>query len=149
MFKVNNKTPEWCHWYFCCSFWIYFTPCFSVSVVDFEQVNVNWEVSNIHRKLKLQESVTARLFFHQKKYLIQNMEVFGLCQSSQYILFQSQQWKHLNKLWNLFKFNNKDTRTKSFWCLHCQLWTYFTHFSGVSNFDFEQVNAGWQKHLYL
>ena len=31
-------------------------------------------------------------------------------------------------MWNLFKANNKDTRTvsmSSVWCLYCQLWTYF------------------------
>ena len=31
MFKVNNKTPEWHHWSFS-----------SVSIVEFEQVNVGW-----------------------------------------------------------------------------------------------------------
>ena len=31
MFKVNNKTPEWRHWSFS-----------SVSIVEFEQVNVGW-----------------------------------------------------------------------------------------------------------
>ena len=29
------------------------------------------------------------------------------------LLVQSKQWKHLNNLWNLFKVNNKDTRTMS------------------------------------
>ena len=31
MFKVNNKT-----------LWTYFTPCFSVSITNFEQVNTGW-----------------------------------------------------------------------------------------------------------
>ena len=31
--------------------------------------------------------------------------------SSQHVLVQSQQWKHQNNKWNLFKVNNKDTRT--------------------------------------
>ena len=38
MFKVNNidtrTTPL--------AYWTYFTPCSSVSVVNFEQVNVDW-----------------------------------------------------------------------------------------------------------
>ena len=37
------------------------------------------------------------------------------------LLVQSQQWKHQNNVWNLFKVNNRDTRTTSmtlFWCLH-------------------------------
>ena len=38
------------------------------------------------------------------------------------LLVQSQQWKHQNNVWKLFKFNSKDTRTTSFlsfWCLYC------------------------------
>ena len=47
----------------------------------------------------------------------------------------------------MFKINNKDTRATplpSFWCLCCQLWTYFTPCSSVSIVKFEQVNAGWE-----
>ena len=37
-------------------------------------------------------------------------------QPSQHLLAQqSQQWKHLKKVWNLFKVNNKHTRTTSQW----------------------------------
>ena len=54
--------------------------------------------------------------------------------------------EHQNNVWNLFTVNNKDTgRTSmaSFWCLNCYLWTDFTHCSGVSIVDLEQVNAAW------
>ena len=47
-------------------------------------------------------------------------------------------------MWNIFKVNNKDTRTTplaSFWCLYSKLWTYFTPFSMVSIASFELVNA--------
>ena len=46
---------------------------------------------------------------------------------------------------NLFKVHNNDARTAStlFWCLYCQTWTDFTHSSGVTIIDFEQVNASW------
>ena len=30
----------------------------------------------------------------------------------------------------------------SFWCLRCNLWTYFTPFSSVSIVGFEQINVG-------
>ena len=46
----------------------------------------------------------------------------------------------------MFKVNNKDTRTTplaSFWCLYCQLWTYFTSSSSVSIVNFEHLIAGW------
>ena len=42
--------------------------------------------------------------------------------TSRHLLVQSQQWKHQNNMWNLFKVNNKDTKTTSvtsFWCLYC------------------------------
>ena len=45
MFKVNNKTTE-CHWSRSGVFivWTYFTPFYTVSTADFEQVNVSWVV---------------------------------------------------------------------------------------------------------
>ena len=43
----------------------------------------------------------------------------------------------VNMVWNMFKVNNKDTRT-------APLWTYFTPFSSVSIVNFELVNAGWE-----
>ena len=44
----------------------------------------------------------------------------------------------------VFKVKNKDTRTKSmmpYWCFYFKPWTDFTHYTGVSSVDFEQVNA--------
>ena len=32
----------------------------------------------------------------------------------------------------------------SFWCIYCQLWTYFTPFSCVSIVNFEHVIVGWE-----
>ena len=64
---------------------------------------------------------------------------------SWHLVVQIQQWKHQNNVWNLFKVNNKDSRTtwtKSFWCLYCQLGIEFTHCSGVFVVDFELVNTG-------
>ena len=45
----------------------------------------------------------------------------------------------------MFKVCNKDTRTTlaSFWCLYCELWTYFTPCFSVSIVNFEHGNAGW------
>ena len=40
IFKGNNKTSERRHLRFCCYFWTYSTPFSSVSIIDFEQVNV-------------------------------------------------------------------------------------------------------------
>ena len=38
--NLTIKTTEQCHW-------TYFTPFSTVSVVDFEQVNVNWAIKKI------------------------------------------------------------------------------------------------------
>ena len=46
----------------------------------------------------------------------------------------------------MLQFNNKNTRTMSltsFWCLHCQLCTYFQTFLQFSIAKFEQVNVCW------
>ena len=44
LLKVNNRNIRtmasfWCLY---CKLWTYFTPCYSVSIVNFEQVNVGW-----------------------------------------------------------------------------------------------------------
>ena len=44
--KLTIKTPERRHWLYCW-LWTYFTPCSSVSIVNFEQVNAGWEGSKI------------------------------------------------------------------------------------------------------
>ena len=55
-----------------------------------------------------------------------------------YLLVQSQQWKHQNNAWNLFKVNSKDARTTS-WYLYCSLWSDFIHCSAISIVYFEQA----------
>ena len=43
MFKVDNKSASLkTFWVLFCLLWTYFTPVSSVSIVDFEQVNVSW-----------------------------------------------------------------------------------------------------------
>ena len=49
-------------------------------------------------------------------------------------------------MWNIFKVNNKDTRTTpmaSLWRIYCYLQTYFTPCPSVSIINFYQVNADW------
>ena len=43
MFKLNNKGTRTTSCCLYCILWTYFTPCSSVSIVNFEQVNVCWE----------------------------------------------------------------------------------------------------------
>ena len=51
------------------------------------------------------------------------------------------EWKHQNKVWNLFKIKNKDNKDVN----DCALVSFldFIHCYGVSIIGFEQVNAGW------
>ena len=58
---------------------------------------------------------------------------------SQRAFVQSQQQKQQNSQWNLFKVSNRCTGTTALMSCCC-LWTFFTHCSGVSIVDFEQVN---------
>ena len=44
---------------------------------------------------------------------------------------------------NLTIFYFLATPLTSFWCLYCQLWTYFTPCFSALILNFEQVNAGW------
>ena len=67
----------------------------------------------------------------------------GLVLPIHHLHVQSQQWKHQNNVWNLFKVNNKDYRTTSltterrhifhtlFWCYHCWLWTSECHLGSL------------------
>ena len=50
MFKVNNKNTRTSFWCFYCWLWTYFTPFSSVSIVDFEQANVNWVKKSQYKK---------------------------------------------------------------------------------------------------
>ena len=70
----------------------------------------------------------------------------SLMLSIRHLFVWSQQWKHQNNVWNLFKVINRDTRiisVTSLWCLYCWLWTYFTHSSVVSIVDTDKpVSVG-------
>ena len=52
----------------------------------------------------------------------------------------------------MFKDSNKDNRTTSlafFWCLYCELWTYFTPCSNCSIVNFKHLIAVWLVLFYL
>ena len=65
---------------------------------------------------------------------------------SQYLLVQSQLWKHQKNEWSLFKLNNKDNRATiiDFYLVSflLTLWEDFAHWSGVFIVDFELLRAG-------
>ena len=68
----------------------------------------------------------------------------NLWRPGRYLFVESQQWKRQDNVWNLFKINNKDTRTSSlmsFWGLYCLIWRDFPHCFSISIIDVEQKNG--------
>ena len=47
------------------------------------------------------------------------------------------QQKHLKKIWNMFKVDNKEWRYKN----DCTTWTYYTSFSSASIVDLEYISS--------
>ena len=45
---VEGGTPFTSFWCFYCKLWTYFTPCSSVSIVNFEHVNADWDYELTH-----------------------------------------------------------------------------------------------------
>ena len=66
MFKVSNKdtrtTPLASFWCLSCQLWIYFTPCSSVSNVNFEHVNTDWRKVTSN-DLRITTSLQQSVFF--------------------------------------------------------------------------------------
>ena len=65
----------------------------------------------------------------------------GFVSSQLAVTYSKSMIKHY-KLWNMFKINNSDTRTRplaSFWRLYCYLWTHFAPCSSVFIANFEHV----------
>ena len=78
--------------------------------------------------------------FTDLKFIFSNMR-FGYIQQFQ-ICFS----RHQNKVWNIFRVKNEDTRMNpmtSSWCLYYQLWTYFTPCSSASVPNLEHVFICW------
>ena len=142
MFKVNNKdtrttsvTSFWCLY---CQFWTYFTPFFSVSTVDVQQVIVCWVFSSTHiiqstpvfsnpnPLISIAISIPIGFDFfmgHGNETLFWN----GLkkaCRASIYLL----------------KFNNRNTRMR---CEICSKLTPFTPCSSVSITNFDHAIFRW------
>ena len=71
--KLTIKTPERCQW-------TYFTPCCSVSIVNFEQVNTGWGRTFVHSYALLRSLVFAKTHFmwnhsHKKRKVVWNMSM--------------------------------------------------------------------------
>ena len=83
----------------------------------------NWEKINKLRKKKNNQSGMFFLY-HCVHFYLNLMDLLQFyCHPSRHLLIQSQQWKNQYNGWNLFEVNNKDTKTTSFWCFHCWIWT--------------------------
>ena len=112
--KLTMKTPEQRHW-----------RRSGIFIVNFERIS--------HLSLFL--------------FLTLNRKIFaGNCRHTHKVIWYTKKWWILNEKWNMFKVSNNVSRTTSvilFWCLHFELWAYFTPFSSVSIFDLVQLNIFW------
>ena len=121
MFKVNSKntwTTSTSFWCFYCKFWTYFTFFSTVSIVDFEQVNVSWawlQVSNLMAlnfayHLSWWKCLIAKLWFFSKApWKLQQIKS-KLCM-------------HVNNPTNIYLFtvNNRNTKKRCEICSKLQL----------------------------
>ena len=75
--------------------------------------------------LKFQKDSSNTIKSHSNDFSQKNSlkALSGLRKPSQNLLVQSSQWKHQHNVWNLFKVNNKDTRT-----------TLLTHLTDLNKF---------------
>ena len=121
MFKVQNKNTRtktihtqpnlckaesWCFYY---EFWTYFTPSFSVSIVDFEQGNVCFCANFDYDK-----QLPGKKFRFTKNYqtlILQTQPAFTCLKSTLKPL--------KSNVLNLFKVHNKDTKTTSNASIKC------------------------------
>ena len=61
-------------------------------------------------------------YFYVSLFYLSSLGKAQKTEPGRHLLVQSHQWKHQGNVRNLFKCNNKDTRTTlmtSFWCLYC------------------------------
>ena len=142
-------------WLFYYQLWTYFTPCSSVSILNFEHV--------IARRVNEIKTELLTLFWYLLQWTMKRFNRISYSLHCWLWIFTYVFWKgilhpklnpagiylfkvnigntfNFNSQWNLFKVGDEDTTSlTSFWCLYCQLWT---DCSLVSMTDFEQVNAG-------
>ena len=126
MFKVNRnvktryeicseltiKTPDRRRW--CCR--TYFTPCSSVSIVNFEQVNAGWVLGS-----NLQMSCFA--FASKCPNPLQPRKMCEICSKSTLKKLERRHWRFAGAF--IVNFDQ------------------ISYFPGVSIVEFEQINVGW------
>ena len=70
---------------------------------------------------KVPSRAKHKILIHTQSCLETFIMSMNLTQPSRRLLVPNQQWKHQSNVWNLFKINDKDTRTNSitpFWCFY-------------------------------
>ena len=93
--------------------------------------------------------INSSYFLLFGKFLCQTVLIF-LHTSCHFKLLKFDNRRTRKILSNMFKVNNKNTRTTSltsFWCFHLKLWIYFTPFN-ISIVNSEQVNISWNSALW-
>lgn len=97
-------------------------------------------------RISLANNRIPDFFIFQSNLNIMKLSVTNNC------VVESQQWRHLNNMWNLVKVNNACTWMSPFMlflCLYSEPWTSFKYCISVSIFDFEQVDDSLIKTYYF
>ena len=124
LFKVKNKdtrtTSVTSFWCFCCQLWTYFTPCPSVSLVKFEQVNVCWLIFPVNIYLFKFNNITMKSPERRQWLFIVNFEYISYLSFTSVSIVEFKQviyslvrqwyemgWKFYDLRWKLFLDSSK------------------------------------------
>ena len=115
------------------------------SIIRFSPVSVILWVKTLDHWMMLLLSIWLLIkVLHHESHLQLYVKMLGI--STTNIKLFNVNNKTPEKLWNMLKGNNKDTRTTSltsFCCLYCKLWKYLTFSSSVAIVDFEHITVCW------
>ena len=129
LFKINNKDTKTTPLALLLNLNI-FTPRSSVFLVNVGQANAGWEGG----------------IWSNNCFVYSTPSMTCLLQDSKIYLFKANN----GNVWNMLKVSIYHWRRSGFSILHCSS---FTHYSGVSTVELEQVNVVWfaprPKHLYF
>ena len=157
MFKVNNKgtrtTPLASFWCFIVNFvWTYFTPCSSVSFVNFEQVNANWVACKIVHAFSINaEQSSSSRFNDWYSREIKNRSMWSIYMFLHVWVFVSMYMCPCMcvYMWNVFKVvqytrHQDNVINVVLVSLLLTLNIFYTFFFIVSIVDIQKVNVCWE-----
>ena len=132
---------------------VFLKPHLSFSLL-IENGHISWALQHLSTSLRWPRSLNLVAFLSSLHHLVPRKDILELIirVSAPQPAFTCSKLATERLEQGLKHVQSKDSRTtslKSFRCLYCLLWTYFTPCSSVSAVKFEQVNVGWDYRKYL